>query len=62
MDLVNKALEQAKAFQQTAVDATKKRYDRAQPLVREGIARALEAGADAAVSAARSLRRPPRRP
>ncbi|HEX3550920.1 MAG TPA: hypothetical protein VHT53_11115 [Candidatus Elarobacter sp.] len=42
MDFFNKAIEQAKALQQIAVDAAQKSYEQAQPLVREGVAKAQE--------------------
>jgi hypothetical protein len=42
MDFFNKAIEQAKQLQQIAVDAAQKGYEQAQPLVREGLAKAQE--------------------
>jgi hypothetical protein len=42
MDFFNKAIEQAKQLQQIAVDAAQKGYEQAQPLVRDGLAKAQE--------------------
>lgn len=42
MDFFNKAIEQAKQLQQIAVDAAQKGYEQAQPLVRDGVAKAQE--------------------
>ena len=42
MSFLNKAMEQAKALQQMAVDAAQKGYEQAQPLVRDGVAKAQE--------------------
>ena len=42
MDFFNKAIEQAKQLQQIAIEAAQKGYDQAQPLVRDGLAKAQE--------------------
>ena len=42
MDFFNKAIEQAKQLQQIALDAAQKSYEQAQPLVRDGVAKAQE--------------------
>jgi hypothetical protein len=42
MDFFNKAIDQAKQLQQIALDAAQKGYEQAQPLVRDGVAKAQE--------------------
>src|ERR1700716_1197066 len=42
MDFFNKAIEQAKQLQAIALEAAQKGYEQAQPLVREGVAKAQE--------------------
>ena len=42
MDFFNKAIEQAKQLQAIALEAAQKSYEQAQPLVREGVAKAQE--------------------
>ena len=42
MDFFNRALDQAKQLQQIAVEAAQKGYEQAQPLVRDGVAKATE--------------------
>jgi len=42
MDFYSKAIDQAQALQRIAMDAAQTSYEQAQPLVREGVARAQE--------------------